>query len=341
MNLRPAVLPATRQESKAFEEAFNKNAKHLAGVPLIGIDVHDMIERNFPPLEHLLTPWLTEKCLVMVHAWRGIGKTHVALNVAYAVSSAGTFLGWKAPRARKVVYVDGEMPGRLLQERLVEIAKSADATPPKGNFKIITPELQDCAMPDLATEDGQYWLDQQIEEDTALIVLDNLSCLVRRGGAENDAESWLMVSEWALRHRRAGRSIIFIHHSGKGGAQRGTSKREDLLDVVINLRRPIDSSQQDGAIFEVHYEKARSFYGEEVAPFEARLTLDPNGRQVWALREMENVTHQRIVELWELNLSVTDITHEVDRHKSNVTRCLNKAQADGQLKRPYPAKAGK
>jgi hypothetical protein len=341
MNLRSSVLAASREETECFEAAFNKNAVHLAGVPLIAIDMHDLVERSFPPLEHLLTPWCTEKSLIMIHAWRGVGKTHVALGAGFAISSGGIFLGWKAPRPRKVLYVDGEMPARLLQERILEIGRSADATPQKGYFRFITPEMQDCAMPDLATEDGQYWLDQQVEADTSVIILDNLSCLVRRGGAENDAESWSLVSDWALRHRRAGRSIIFIHHSGKGGAQRGTSKREDLLDVVINLKRPSSCSQEDGATFEVHYEKARSFYGEEVAPFEARLTLDASGRQLWALRELENVTHQRIVELWELHLSITDISHEVGRHKSNVTRTLQKAQAEGHLKRPYGSRTGK
>ena len=36
-----------------------------------------------------------------------------------------------------------------------------------------------------------------------------------------------------LAHRRAGRSVLFMHHAGKGGQQRGTSKREDALDVAL------------------------------------------------------------------------------------------------------------
>lgn len=341
MNIRPAVLPDTKIGAAAFEKAFQQVNFENAVVPLVAIDSHELIEREFPNRDPLLQPWLTEKTLCMVHAWRGLGKTHFALGVAYALAGGGTFLGWTAPKPRKVLYLDGEMAVQDMKSRIEEITRAADATPAKGYFRIVNPDLQDAPMPDLATREGQFAIDQMVEPDTALIIVDNLSCLVRRGGAENDAESWLTVSEWALKHRREGRSVLFIHHSGKGGAQRGTSKREDLLDVVINLRRPNSATAENGACFELHFEKARTFWGEEVAPFEARLTVDAKGKQTWAIRELENVTHERICELWELQLSVTDITHEVGRHKSNVTRALQKAQADGKLSRSYPAKGSK
>ena len=66
------------------------------------------------------------------------------------------------------------------------------------------------------------------------MILDNLSALCV-SGKENEGESWLPVQRWALRLRQRGISVLFVHHAGKGGAQRGTSRREDLLDVVINL----------------------------------------------------------------------------------------------------------
>jgi hypothetical protein len=77
--------------------------------------------------------------------------------------------------------------------------------------------------------------------DFDLIVLDNLSTLVR-SGRENESESWLPVQEWALQLRKRGKSILFVHHAGKTGQQRGTSKKEDVLDTVISLKRPKDYS---------------------------------------------------------------------------------------------------
>ena len=57
----------------------------------------------------------------------------------------------------------------------------------------------------------------------------------------------------------------------KGGGQRGTSRKEDILNTVISLRKPPDYSPAQGARFEVHYEKARGFYGKDAEPFEAWL----------------------------------------------------------------------
>jgi RecA-family ATPase len=45
----------------------------------------------------------------MLYGQRGLGKTHVALGIAYAVASGGAFLRWRAPVPRRVLYVDGEM----------------------------------------------------------------------------------------------------------------------------------------------------------------------------------------------------------------------------------------
>jgi hypothetical protein len=49
---------------------------------------------------------------------------------------------------------------------------------------------------------------------------------------ENDADSWTPMQNWLLAQRRAGKSVLVIHHSGKSGAQRGTSRREDTLDTA-------------------------------------------------------------------------------------------------------------
>lgn len=117
--------------------------------------------------------------------------------------------------------------------------------PPEGYFRIITPDVQPIALPDLGTLEGQAEL-APLLGDAELIVLDNLSTLVR-AGPENEGESWLPMACWALARRKEGRAVIFVHHSGKGKQQRGSSRREDLLDVVINLRHPADYTPERGA----------------------------------------------------------------------------------------------
>jgi hypothetical protein len=72
-----------------------------------------------------------------------------------------------------------------------------------------------------------------------LLIVDNISTLCWTG-SDNSAGSWTSMQEWILRLRRRGIAVLLMHHSGKSGGQRGTSRREDVLDTVIGLRRPED-----------------------------------------------------------------------------------------------------
>ena len=267
----------------------------------------------------------------MLYAWRGVGKTHVALGIAFAVASGGSFLGWQATKPRSVIYLDGEMPGASLQARLAALIANSEADFDPDNFRIMTPDLQEGAMPDISTIQGQEEIYPHVK-DADLIIVDNLSTLARSGGRENDAESWQMIAEWALSMRQEGRSVLFVHHSGKGGSQRGTSKKEDILDTVITLKRPPDYQADEGAKFEVHFEKGRDLHGADAEPFEAALVTDPHGAQTWAISKLADATFDRVVSLANEGLSQTEIGVELDIHKSNVSRHMRKARELGLLK---------
>src|SRR5439155_9258639 len=70
-----------------------------------------------------------------------------------------------------------------------------------------------------------------------VLILDNVSCLFT-GISEDKKQDWEQVNAWFVRLRHKGITTIIVHHSGKGGQQRGTSAREDPLDTVIQLERP-------------------------------------------------------------------------------------------------------
>jgi DNA-binding transcriptional ArsR family regulator len=186
-------------------------------------------------------------------------------------------------------------------------------------------------MPDLATTEGQATI-EAAAQNAELIILDNISTLCRSAGPENDAESWRVPQEWALKMRRAGKAVLFIHHSGKGGAQRGSSKREDTLDVVINLKRPPDYADTEGARFELRYEKFRNGAGDDAKPIEARLAQDERGHTIWTWRSVEDSTFDRVVGLASERLKPAEIAAELGLHKSNVSRHLKRARSLGILK---------
>jgi len=293
------------------------------------ISLEDLLAREFPPRENLLEPWLPKQGLCMIFASRGVGKTHVALGIAYAVASGGEFLMWKANQPRKVLYLDGEMPAAAIQERLAATAISSDKAAPPGYLKIINPDLQEWSMPDLASGEGQRALEPYLE-DIDLIIVDNISTLCR-SGAENKADDWGDVQAWALRQRAQGRSILFIHHAGKGGAQRGTSKREDVLDTVISLKHPMDYEPNEGAKFEIHFEKARGIFGDDVDSMLAHLNPSPDGRQCWSISTLEESTYDKVISLANEGLSQREITEELGINKSNVSRHFRRAKADGRI----------
>jgi AAA domain/Toprim-like len=212
------------------QEVSTSRLRVVSAVELLSLDIHLR--------ELILAPFLPTQGLVMLYSKRGVGKTYISLGIAVAVASGGEFLGWKAPVARKVLYIDGEMPSKSLQERLASVIAGSATKPVDDLLQIITPDLQDRGLPDLASLSGQDLIEEHLQ-GVSLVVLDNLSSLVR-AGKENEGEAWLPVQDWALRLRRRGIGVLFDHHAGKSGSQRGTSRREDLLDSVLILKHPTD-----------------------------------------------------------------------------------------------------
>jgi len=296
------------------------------GNGLVAVSAEELLTRQIKPREMLLEPILPEQGLAMLYAYRGIGKTFLALGMAAAVASGTRFLRWNAPRPRRVLYVDGELPAWTMQERLAMVlAGIEEGEPAPRSLNIMTPDLQGRPMPDLATHEGQRLLEPHLV-GIDLLVLDNLSALCRDGN-ENEGEGWLPVQEWALRLRKEGKSVLFIHHAGKNKSQRGTSRREDLLDTVVTLKHPSDYSPNEGLRCEIHFEKTRAMLGDAAKPFEVRMDRGPDGRATWTCRELEDTKAERAAELFAAGLSVRDVAEELGISRSQAgrlrQRCMN------------------
>jgi putative DNA primase/helicase len=119
---------------------------------------------------------------------------------------------------------------------------------------------------------------------------------------------------------------LFIHHSGKGGSQRGTSKREDILDTVISLRHTQDYEPSQGACFEVHFEKSRGIYGADVEPFEARLV---DG--IWTMKSIRRSSLEKVIRLTRDGYSQKEIADEIGKTKGYVSKLVRQAKEKGDL----------
>lgn len=265
----------------------------------------------------LLEPFLQEKSIGMVHAWRGVGKTHVSLGIAAAVATGGQFLRWKAPAASPVLYLDGEMADCDLQLWLRETLGGMPELR-EGFFSLITPDLQTAPIPNLSTVEGQAVVEGCLG-DAKLLVLDNISCLFRSGN-ENENDAWSAAQEWLLQLRRNGVGTLLVHHDGKMRVQRGTSKREDPMNYVIQLKHPADYNAEEGLRAEVHFTKARRLHGAAARPFEAKMEVR-EGKAVWATRDLNDALAETVRTMHEQeSMSIREIAKVLDISRAKAHR---------------------
>ncbi len=299
------------------------------------INIRDFMGMSFPPIQMVLDPITSTQGLTMLYAPRGIGKTFLSLWISYAIAAGKPMFDgkWSTSGKHKILFVDGEMPSATLQDRLGACLNILGPIDTPERFNIITRDPQSREMPDLSTIEGQDDLNPHLEGVT-LLILDNLSSLLR-SGEENEASSWKVVQQWLLSLRARGISVLLIHHANKNGAQRGTSKREDLLDTIISLKHPKDYQPEHGARFEVHYEKTRGFYGERAKPFEAwlkdgswevsEILADGSARS-----EMEEIPfiekYADVINLRKEGLSIRAIAERSKLSKSHLGRILKKIE---------------
>lgn len=281
----------------------------------------EFLDLEFPEREYVCHPILQTQGVAFMHAWRGLGKTQVGIGIALAVATGTAFLKFHAPKPRRVLYIDGEMPGPLLQMRIKEALRRipGNATISPDYLRVLTPDMQeDGLMPNLSTREGQAQIEALLGE-TELLMIDSITTLFRTGADTNQESSWVDEQEWILRLRRFGVSSLLVHHSSKNGTQRGTSKKEDIVDTSISLRRPADYSEEQGCRFELRFEKARSIFGADAAPFEAQLVGD-----AWTTKDLDDVRLVQVLELKESGLSLGAIADMTGIPKTTVHRLLKK-----------------
>ena len=315
------LYPENQQTYSKSDPDKAKQATEPEKPNIIGLNISDFLSLDLPVREYIIEPILPQQGLAIVYGPRGFGKTYILLTLAAAVATAGSALRWKAPQARRVLYIDGEMPARTMQERIAQILSNFGEEINPDYFKIITPDLNPEYTLNLSREADQESIDGFVN-DADLIIIDSLSTLAKHG-EENRAKSWLPVQEYLLKLRRRGKSVILAHHAGKNGQQRGTSAKEDILDTVIALKRPKDYQEEEGARFEVKFEKARGICGDDVKSFEAKLDQDGD-RLFWTCRDIEDVRLDQVKELHGEGMTVREIAEEMGISKSSVHRLIKK-----------------
>lgn len=259
--------------------------------------------------------------LGMLVAARGTGKSTLVLALALSMGYGVSFLGNKPYKPRRVVILDGEMDLHTMKERLNEQAKALGVVTDNTHMKFISPELFDGIMPSLSTEEGQREIDEVLGSKWDVLFIDNYSAFSENG--REDGDSWMPWIRWMLEHKRAGRTVIVIHHAGKNGQQRGTSKHEDALDFSIALK-PVPDAEHDGNLrFIFDWKKSRHLPSNKTRPFLVTYSKTHEGHR-WIRGEVDDADTNKVDarKLLADGMTQTEIAAKLKVHKSTISRWL-------------------
>ena len=299
--------PATQQATPAAVEA----------PELVVYTASEFVAHDWPIRNDILSPWLKESSLIMLHAERGLGKSLIAMTIGMATS--GCFdtrgFGWQLKDPCATLYVDAEMVPFDLSERIVKLCEPEFLN---DNFRILSAGAINAPLPSLTTPEGRLILEDCIK-DSKFVILDNVSTLWSGTADENAAESWSTAQEWLLSLRRKGIAVMVIDHAGKtpGRGPRGTSRKEDAMDICIELTRPSDYMNDDGARFIFRFTKNR--FAPLGRPVEC--WLRPSRPHFhWEIAHPDDLLQQEVYEALDAGKSVRTIERELGVPKSRVQR---------------------
>jgi putative DNA primase/helicase len=279
-------------------------------------------------------PWLSGQSITLISGWRGVGKTGFGIGLVEAITRGEPFGPWEVGEPVPSLYLEAEMPIGDIQERLRHLRHSSDRKCPLYVYSDAYASHLGMTRAHLASEEWRTKMKRiLLDLGVKFWAIDNLASLT--GGInENSKEDWDPVNSWLLELRFAGIATAMLHHTGKGGTQRGTSAREDNVDVSIMLKRPRNYVQEDGARFVVNFEKSRVRTKDLslLADVEFQLTEDEQGRGVWSWKRTKRNTKVEVLKRLHERLDYDVICEETGlKSKGRITQIKQEGEDKGWL----------
>ena len=197
------------------------------------LTIQDWRARSLKEPDFLLGNWLTTTSRVLVTAATGLGKTNFGLALAQRISAGADFLHWRGHRPASVLYIDGEMSGRLLRTRILDEA-ARHRLDPHYFYALSHEDIPNFAP--LNSPAGQAFIEALMADLVTLdlIVFDNIMSLT--AGDQKDTLPWQQALPWVLSLTKRSIGQIWIHHTGHDESRGyGDKSREWQMDTVIHL----------------------------------------------------------------------------------------------------------
>jgi replicative DNA helicase len=327
------IVEKIKQDLTIFENEFLVNKEKDLGRLILDVDEFCQKVSELPTRQTILNPWLKENSIVLISGWRGTGKTWFALGLLDAITGAKPFGPWQTLNPVPCLFLDGEMPAQDIKERISSLGLTFNRQNP---LYIMSDALANqCGLPrvDLTNETWRSTLKRLLtEKGIKLWVLDNIASLAS-GIDENVKKDWDPINQWLLELRFSGISTIMLHHVNKEGGQRGTSAREDNLDISITIKAPQHYNPEDGAMFVVHFTKSRVSTKDLklISEVEFHLIPDEAEQHQWIWKNLQKVTKKEILKMLNEGVDYSGIKGSLNICKSYITKVKHEAINKGRL----------
>ena len=305
------------------------------------VSLQELTLMDIPPRKAIIDPLIMEGSSMEINGASGIGKTWFTLEMLCSICTGEKFLGkYEIANPRPVYYIDGEMPLDSIRERMNMIMaryiyKYKVSEIPfhisnpllfKNNF---IPKINDTKITQPMFKDEVKRF-SDIYQKPLFICFDNLSCLTDY--KENDNDDWTSMLDMYTELKHEGHSICHVHHVGKGGHQRGASRKHDALDTVIHLKRPEEYDASEGAVFNVKFDKHRHFAGEYARSFKCAIKVDDNNKVSWDISDFKDVASEELLTAYCMGLpdiTYTKLEEEFGISKSSIGRTIKHCVKNG------------
>jgi len=180
--------------------------------------------------EDVITGLLPVESLMVLYGVPKVGKTILAMNLAYHLAAGEDWHSLQIPKPRKVLYISIEGGKRSLHGRL-ETIWGGEVRPPEGNIEIWAVPPFDILNP------GHFAaLETEVEAfGPDVIILDPLIKIHRAEENDNGAMQRVMDRARSLITGND-RSMVIVHHSSKAGnTARGASSIIGDADTSLRL----------------------------------------------------------------------------------------------------------
>lgn len=300
--------------------------------PAIVVGFSSLLNRECSPVEYAIEPLLSSRGTGEIFAWRGTGKSYITTQMAVDISMGKPMMfgghrggggHWPISRGYRTLYVYGEMDDSEIKQRAVALARMTNGDIPRNEqLGTMCKDYQKTWRPKLSTaRDRKFIEDRIFGHGYEGLILDNISTLWPTS-QEQQSDRSAILAEWFTDLNQRGVWVIFLHHAGKSGEQRGDSEKEDMLSFVLKLRRPANYKAEEGLRVEVHVEKNRHKPSESrwLMPFEIALAKDAAGETIWTTRPAQEAQRRAAFEMFKNDMPAMFVGQEVGVSRATIYR---------------------